>query len=71
MDIYSNFFSLRSGVYNKITGGKQGGHAMNACGYGIERGQKYWLLQNSWGSAGCPTHRNGVGTIRVGGLMDN
>lgn len=52
MDIYSNFFSLRSGVYNKITGGKQGGHAMNACGYGIEGGQKYWLLQNSWGSAG-------------------
>jgi len=52
MDIYSNFFSLRSGVYNKITGGKQGGHAMSACGYGIEGGEKYWLLQNSWGSSG-------------------
>jgi len=64
MDIYKNFFQLRKGVYDVILGTKQGGHAMNGMGYGIDGGKKFWLLQNSWGSDGWG--ENGYGKILRG-----
>jgi len=49
MDVYGNFFKHKDGVYQTLSGDKEGGHALTAIGYGNEDGTKYWLLQNSWG----------------------
>merc|ERR1719310_1922135 len=49
MAVYSNFFSLRSEIYEKTSGSKKGGHAMTGIAYGVDGGKKYWVLQNSWG----------------------
>jgi len=38
MDVYGNFFDLAGGVYTTLSGGKQGGHAMTAMGYGNDAG---------------------------------
>merc|ERR1719410_1800374 len=47
MDVYGNFMSWTTGVYTSLGGGKKGGHAMVAMGYGTEGSVPYWLLQNS------------------------
>jgi len=52
MDVYGNFMTHKTGVYTTLSGGKKGGHAMVAMGYGTEGGTPYWLLQNSWGPGG-------------------
>jgi len=48
MDIYEDFMTYKSGIYNHVTGKYIGGHAIRAIGYGIENGVKYWLIANSW-----------------------
>jgi len=47
--VYSDFMNYKSGVYQHVTGGIAGGHAVICVGWGIEDGVKYWLCQNSWG----------------------
>ena len=36
------------GVYKHTTGQAQGGHAVKMLGWGVENGNKYWLMANSW-----------------------
>jgi len=49
-DVYGNIMRWRGGVYKEKRDGKKGGHAVTAVGYGTE-GDKYWVLQNSWGTS--------------------
>ncbi|MCI3325462.1 cathepsin B family protein [Escherichia coli] len=46
--VYSDFLQYKSGVYRHTTGSELGGHAVKILGYGVENGDKYWLVANSW-----------------------
>ena len=48
MDVYSDFYSYRLGVYSYVTGTYQGGHAVLIVGYD-DAGQ-YFIVKNSWGA---------------------
>ena len=39
-----------AGVYRHTSGSALGGHAVKILGYGVENGEKYWLVANSWNS---------------------
>ncbi|KAK2953847.1 putative Cathepsin B [Blattamonas nauphoetae] len=47
-NIYEDFLSYSSGVYQHLEGDNLGSHAVILLGWGEENGVKYWLLQNSW-----------------------
>jgi len=47
-DVYENFMSYKSGVYDKISGQLLGGHAVKVIGYGTLNNMPYWLINNSW-----------------------
>ena len=54
MDVHSNFMNYAGGIYsdkNHKPFDNQGGHALHAIGWGVERGVKYWIIENSWGNA--------------------
>jgi cathepsin B len=42
--------SYKSGVYQHVSGGVEGGHAIKVLGWGTESGVDYWLCANSWGT---------------------
>ena len=46
--VYEDFPTYKSGVYQHVTGGALGGHAIKMIGWGEEEGVKYWLCVNSW-----------------------
>lgn len=46
--VYSDFLQYKKGVYKHTTGGVLGGHAIKILGYGVENGEKFWLVANSW-----------------------
>ncbi|CAG5124858.1 unnamed protein product, partial [Candidula unifasciata] len=46
--VYSDFVSYKSGVYKHTSGKALAGHAVKILGYGVENGEKYWLVANSW-----------------------
>jgi len=48
VDVYEDFLSYKSGVYKHTTGEYLGGHAMKILGWGVEKGEQYWLVANSW-----------------------
>jgi len=48
--VYSDFLTYTSGVYSHKTGSAVGGHAVKIQGWGVENGQEYWLVLNSWNS---------------------
>jgi len=46
--VYSDFENYASGIYHHVSGGPAGGHAVKFVGWGVENGQKYWKVANSW-----------------------
>ncbi|XP_030761778.1 uncharacterized protein LOC115886666 [Sitophilus oryzae] len=47
-DVYQDFVSYKSGIYQYTAGDLEGGHAVKIIGWGVENGVKYWLIANSW-----------------------
>ena len=45
-------YSLTAGVYSKTQERQRylGKHSVKIIGWGSERGEPYWLIQNSWGA---------------------
>jgi len=51
-DVYDDFAHYYTGgVYKRVSPKFLGGHATTILGWGVENGVKYWLCQNSWGTA--------------------
>lgn len=48
--VYQDFMSYKGGVYRHTTGSLLGGHAIKAIGWGVEDGEEYWIMANSWGT---------------------
>jgi cathepsin B len=46
--VYEDFLSYQSGIYQYTTGAYIGVHAIRIIGWGVENGTKYWLVANSW-----------------------
>jgi len=46
--VYADLLLYKSGVYSHTTGDELGGHAIKIFGWGVENGQKYWWVANSW-----------------------
>ncbi|VVC31898.1 Peptidase C1A, papain C-terminal,Cysteine peptidase, asparagine active site [Cinara cedri] len=51
MRVYEDFLTYKSGVYQHVTGDYLGLLSVRMIGWGLERGQAYWLLANSWGTS--------------------
>ncbi|CAD5230537.1 unnamed protein product [Bursaphelenchus okinawaensis] len=55
VNVTRGMFAYKSGVFDPTefdcTTNSLGSHALAVIGYGVEKGQKYWLLKNSWGPA--------------------
>ncbi|CAH2097853.1 unnamed protein product [Euphydryas editha] len=52
MEVYQDFFHYRDGVYRRTPYGNtqmKGYHSVRVVGWGEERGDKYWIVANSWG----------------------
>jgi len=47
--VYEDFMSYSKGIYHHVTGSLLGGHAVKIIGWGVENGEKYWIVANSWG----------------------
>jgi len=47
-DVYADFLTYTSGVYQHKTGSYVGGHAIKILGWGTLNGTPYWLCANSW-----------------------
>ena len=62
MEVYSDFYSYRSGIYERTSGAiYKGGHAVVIVGYNGVEG--YWICKNSWGT---DWGENGFFRIRMG-----
>jgi cathepsin B len=46
--VYDDFPAYQSGVYVHTSNKQLGGHAIEIVGFGVEDGQKYWKVKNSW-----------------------
>eukprot|EP00656_Telonema_subtile_P028876 TRINITY_DN315_c0_g1_i2.p1 TRINITY_DN315_c0_g1~~TRINITY_DN315_c0_g1_i2.p1 ORF type:complete len:380 (-),score=90.86 TRINITY_DN315_c0_g1_i2:179-1318(-) len=46
--VYVDFANYVSGIYHHVSGGVDGGHAVRIVGWGVEGGNKYWKVANSW-----------------------
>ncbi|XP_072028702.1 cathepsin B-like [Amphiura filiformis] len=48
MQIFGDFFSYKTGVYQHVTGSLIGQHSVKLIGWGKENKTDYWLAVNSW-----------------------
>jgi len=46
--VYTDFANYVSGIYHHVSGSIEGGHAVRIVGWGVENGNKYWKVANSW-----------------------
>lgn len=46
--VYADFPTYKTGVYKHVSGAELGGHAIKIQGWGVEAGEPYWLVSNSW-----------------------
>jgi len=71
--VYSDFPAYKSGVYKHTTGSALGGHAIKIMGWGVENGEDYWLVANSWndhwGDKGTFKIRRGVNECGIEGMV--
>jgi cathepsin B len=44
----SDFENYDTGIYQHTSGSFAGGHAVKFVGWGVENGQEYWKVANSW-----------------------
>jgi len=44
------YFNYTGGIYKDTTNATEVDHAISVVGYGVEKGVKYWMIRNSWGS---------------------
>ena len=53
-EVYKSFMSYKSGVYSRqwwqFWDTLMGGHAIKIVGWGVQDGEDYWLIANSWGT---------------------
>lgn len=47
-DVYTDFLTYKSGVYQHKSGQFVGGHAVKIVGWGVLNGTPYWRIANSW-----------------------
>jgi len=46
--VYADFANYASGIYHHVSGSVMGGHAVRIVGWGVDGGNKYWKVANSW-----------------------
>lgn len=49
-DVYTDFYNYGTGIYEHVTGGYEGGHAVILVGWGVAGTDSFWIVKNSWGS---------------------
>jgi C1A family cysteine protease len=47
LDVYTDFFSYRTGVYHHVSGALEGGHCVLVIGF--SEAEQCWIVKNSWG----------------------
>lgn len=47
-EIYADFLSYKSGVYQRTTDNDVGNHVVKVIGWGVENNTDYWLVANEW-----------------------
>jgi cathepsin B len=63
--VYTDFANYVSGIYHHVSGSVEGGHAVRIVGWGVENGNKYWKVANSWNPTGArrDTSASSVATV--------
>jgi cathepsin B len=59
-NVFEDFLSYKSGVYQHTSGAYLGGHCVKMIGWGVENGLPYWQCNNQW-----TTYWGNQGTFRI------